>query len=89
VPHRFFPGNLSRSCQKIMRLRNTDFFFFCHEEMNEETLFDLYLGVAELCNKMNGPYFTTYDEEMATAFRSSQLTIIQHTFIQRFKTFPL
>jgi hypothetical protein len=33
-------------------------------------IFFFYLkGVAELCNKMNGPFFTTYDEEMATAFR--------------------
>ena len=26
------------------------------------------LGVAQLCNKKVGPYFTTFDEDVATAF---------------------
>lgn len=42
---------------------------------------DNVLGVAQLCNKMNGPYFTTFDEDVASAFAVYCCISISHVSI--------
>ncbi|KAK3099330.1 hypothetical protein FSP39_002735 [Pinctada imbricata] len=39
------------------------------------------LGVAQLCNKKNGPYFTTFDEEVASAFAVYCCISISHSLM--------
>ena len=45
---------------------------------------DNVLGVAQLCNKMNGPYFTTFDEDVASAFAVYCCISISHVSIYLF-----
>lgn len=42
---------------------------------------DNVLGVAQLCNKMNGPYFTTFDEDVASAFAVYCCISISHSLM--------
>ena len=42
---------------------------------------DVVLGVAQLCNKKTGPYFTVFDEDIASAFAVYCCISISHVSV--------